>query len=127
MYEEIVKQLRKQHDDMDCGNCNTCVKLKAADAIEALEALLRGCSAAVQKPEVENSEVDEDGILCEVSVPVLGLCVDGQYRVVHRIDESTMESGDHEWHGWTTLGEERVVDVEFWWTLPTPPKEEAND
>ena len=123
MYEDLVKTMRQQHEDMTCGNCNTCVIPKAADAIEALEALLRGCSAAVQKPEVENSEIDEDGILCEVSVPVLGLCVDGQYRVVHRIDESTEESGGYEWHGWTTLGEEHAVDVKFWWPLPTPPKE----
>lgn len=119
MYEEIVKRLR---DDVGIDGRAEMMK-QAADAIEAQEALLQGCSAAVQNPEVENSEVDEDGILCEVSVPVLGLCVDGQYCVVHRIEESTMEPGGHEWNGWTTLGEERVVDVKFWWSLPMPPKE----
>lgn len=36
MYEELVKRMRQQHQDMDCGNCNTCVILKAADAIEKL-------------------------------------------------------------------------------------------
>lgn len=36
MYDELVKTIRKQCSDMDCGNCNTCVKLKAADAIEEL-------------------------------------------------------------------------------------------
>ena len=38
MYDELVKTIRKQCADMDCGNCNTCVKLKAADAIEVLSA-----------------------------------------------------------------------------------------
>lgn len=33
-YDWIVGELRKQCEEMDCGNCNTCVKLKAADAIE---------------------------------------------------------------------------------------------
>lgn len=122
MYEALISHLR------ECAKTDKSENTfkEAADAIEALEALLRGCSAAVQKPEIENSEVDEDGILCEVSVPVLGLCVDGQYRVAHWIDESTAEPGDHEWHGWTTLGEERVVEVKFWWSLPLPPKEETS-
>jgi len=35
MYDELVEMIRKQCYYMDCGNCNTCVKLKAADAIEA--------------------------------------------------------------------------------------------
>lgn len=83
--------------------------------------------AAVQPPVVESSELCEDGILCEVSVPVLGWCADGTYWLVHRIDESTVEPGGHEWHGWTTLGEERVVDVKFWWSLPEPPKEFRED
>lgn len=34
MYDGLIETLRKQCCDMDCGNCNTCVKLKAADAIE---------------------------------------------------------------------------------------------
>ena len=125
MYEILVHGLRQQCNDMDCGNCNTCIKLQAADAIEGLEALLQGRDAAEQNPEVENSRVDEDGILCEVSVPVLGLCVDGQYRVVHRIDETSTETGRYkrDWHGWTTLDQERGVVVKFWWPLPTPPKE----
>lgn len=37
MYDELIKTIRKQCSDMDCGNCNTCVKLKAADAIEELK------------------------------------------------------------------------------------------
>lgn len=36
MYDELVDTIRKQCYYMDCGNCNTCVKLKAADAIEKL-------------------------------------------------------------------------------------------
>lgn len=35
MYDELVETIRKQCYYMDCGNCKTCVKLKAADAIEA--------------------------------------------------------------------------------------------
>ena len=34
--DELVETIRKQCYHMDCGNCNTCVKLKAADAIEKL-------------------------------------------------------------------------------------------
>lgn len=34
MYDGLIETLRKQCADMDCGNCNTCVKRKAADAIE---------------------------------------------------------------------------------------------
>jgi len=127
MYDELVESLRthaKSYEEMFGEGESSVMLREAADAIEALEALLQGCSAAVQKPEVENSEVDEDGVLCEVSVPVLGWCADGKYRLVHRIDETTMEPGGHEWHGWTTLYEERVVDVQFWWSLPMPPKEE---
>lgn len=138
MYENLAGRLKNlakiKLDDNGMGNIPLSaegfkaikeIAEEAANAIEALEALLQGCSAAVQKPEVENSEVDEDGVLCEVSVPVLGWCADGKYRLVHRIDETTMEPGGHEWHGWTTLYEERVVDVQFWWSLPMPPKEEA--
>ena len=36
MYEELVATIRRQCVEMDCGNCNTCVKRKAADAIEEL-------------------------------------------------------------------------------------------
>lgn len=36
MYDELAKTIRKQCYYMDCGNCNTCVKLKAADAIEEM-------------------------------------------------------------------------------------------
>ena len=35
MYDELVETIRKQCYYMDCGNCNTCMKLKAADVIEA--------------------------------------------------------------------------------------------
>jgi len=41
MYDELVKTIRKQCSDMDCGNCNTCVKLKAADAIEELNGFVQ--------------------------------------------------------------------------------------
>lgn len=34
--DELVETIRKQCYYMDCGNCNTCVKLKAADIIETL-------------------------------------------------------------------------------------------
>lgn len=33
---ELVATLRRQCVEMDCGNCNTCVKRQAADAIEEL-------------------------------------------------------------------------------------------
>lgn len=36
MYEELVKKMRQQCADMRCGNCNTCLNGKAADAIEEL-------------------------------------------------------------------------------------------
>lgn len=36
MYEELVTTLRRQCAEMNCGNCNTCVKRQAADAIEEL-------------------------------------------------------------------------------------------
>lgn len=36
MYDELVATLRRQCVEMDCGNCNTCVKRQAADAIEEL-------------------------------------------------------------------------------------------
>lgn len=36
MYDDLVATLRRQCIEMDCGNCNTCVKRKAADAIEEL-------------------------------------------------------------------------------------------
>lgn len=36
--DELVETIRKQCYYMDCGNCNTCVKLKAADVIETLYA-----------------------------------------------------------------------------------------
>ena len=47
MYDELVNTLRQQCVDMDCGNCNTCVKRKAADAIEELQQTVehyKGCS-----------------------------------------------------------------------------------
>lgn len=36
MYDELVAVLRRQCAEMDCGNCDTCVKKQAADAIEQL-------------------------------------------------------------------------------------------
>ena len=36
MYDELVATLRRQCAEMDCGNCETCVKRQAADAIEEL-------------------------------------------------------------------------------------------
>jgi len=41
MYDELVSTLRRQCVEMDCGNCNTCVKKQAADAIEKLSAYAR--------------------------------------------------------------------------------------
>lgn len=35
-YLELVQKLREQCNNMDCGNCNTCIKLDAADTIEKL-------------------------------------------------------------------------------------------
>ena len=36
MNDELVATLRRQCVEMDCGNCNTCVKRQAADDIEKL-------------------------------------------------------------------------------------------
>ena len=41
MHEELVETIRKQCSDMDCGNCNTCVKLQAADAIEEMQEIIK--------------------------------------------------------------------------------------
>ena len=41
MHEELVRTIRKQCSDMDCGNCNTCVKLQAADAIEEMQEIIK--------------------------------------------------------------------------------------
>lgn len=45
MHEDIAKSLREQCVNMDCGNCNTCIKREAADAIDEMNRCLDGLEA----------------------------------------------------------------------------------
>ena len=45
MHEDIAKSLREQCANMDCGNCNTCIKREAADAIDEMNRCLYGLEA----------------------------------------------------------------------------------
>jgi len=103
MYEALVKTLREQCQNMDCGNCNTCVKLKAADAIEELsKPRWNPVTERLPKPG------EESLVLVSKSGMEVALYEEGIY-------------GEAEW--FTTSG--KLEGVTHWMPLPEPPKEEA--
>ena len=123
MYDELVKTIRKQCSDMDCGNCNTCVKLKAADAIEELQQTAehyhicmnewfeaaQEYKAAVPKWISATEQLPDDyvSVLCYCST-------DGKYGYG---ECSQNNNGTVFWYGLNGM------KPTHWMPLPQPPKE----
>lgn len=139
MYDELVATLRRQCVEMDCGNCNTCVKRQAADAIEVLTRENKELSFRA-----DQLEAMKDALIGETGAAD-ALMVASQPRwipVSERLPEA--ESGDTskpvlvtdgdcmaiaEWFNfelcepyWSYTG---IGDITHWMPLPEPPKEET--
>lgn len=129
MYEELVKTLRQQCADMDCGNCNTCVKRQAADAVEGLEGKLflmkktaEWLSEKIPKWIPVTERLPEEKINPNTRDFEYVLCTTiwGDVRPF----KYGAPIGSTESHFWNGAG---YVDayVTHWMPLPEPPKEET--
>lgn len=133
MYDELVATLRRQCIEMDCGNCNTCVKRKAADAIEELSVVVRAQKAVLDKfPKwiPVTKRLPEEGRYLALTTP----CINGgePYARILRFSKN-LESVDRydfdgiNRSGWYYFDDEygylEVDTVTHWMPLPEPPKE----
>lgn len=124
MYEELIATLRRQCVEMDCGNCNTCVKRQAADAIEELimiaESYMRSMNAWADTAEKAAEQIPE-------WVPVTKrLPNKGQKVLIYWREAGEPAIDTAFWQGrwaalhWVNMGDK----VTHWMPLPEPPKEE---
>lgn len=63
MYDELIERIRKQCINMDCSNCNTCVKQQAADAIEELVAAVPKWHPVSENPERKDPYYARDNFI----------------------------------------------------------------
>ena len=119
MYNELVKKMRQQCIDMNCGNCNTCLNGKAADAIEELSVVMRAQKAVLDK--------------FPRWIPVTERLPQQQEKVILAIKDETGDTAfSYTYTGWYSgYGYRFVVDDDYcswvthWMPLPEPPKEES--
>ena len=126
MYEELVKRMRQQHQDMDCGNCNTCVIPKAADAVEELQQTAKhykecsddwykeACDYKAMLPRwiTVSERLPEDG---SDILAVQSCC--GEVRII---------PANYDRGVWYDCIFNRIAEhITHWMPLPEPPKEEA--
>lgn len=115
MYEELVETLRRQCEVMDCGNCNTCVKLRAADAIETLqlsvEVLVRTIAEMTEErrwiPVTERLPEKRKWVLCRCEANII----------------EVLRWENNEWYH-DPMHVYYPSFVTYWQPLPEPPKEE---
>lgn len=135
MYDELVAVLRRQCAEMDCGNCNTCVKKQAADAIEQLSnagsAYGRGWTLGYDAGREESNPrwipVTEALPECDLGAEVGNI----EWISCGMVHVGCFGRGgkyrDAYFRTWTDAGEGMdAKDADYWRavTLPEPPKEE---
>ena len=136
MYDELVAALRRQCDEMDCGNCNTCVKTQAADAIEELSREKESLAKTVQEaseilrkrwisvterlPGTMKDKSAYSGWSAEIAPSDDVLCYLGSEK------RQTVAWYSHTYEEWTTVDENTVYkygEVTHWMPLQPAPKE----
>jgi hypothetical protein len=128
MYDELVHTLRKQCADMDCGNCNTCVNRKAADAIEELHADKAALNGTVTNLLEQIKELGKPRWIPVTEEPPLKVGDDGYngYLVYangyYEVADYTTDKFDNV--PYFHVNGEYEPDVTHYMPLPQPPKEE---
>lgn len=127
MYDELVATLRRQCVEMDCSNCNTCVKRQAANVIEELSKP-RWIPVTERLPEQDVSVIGavyhtdliiaEDGELIEEAY---ARC---QAEAAKHPRVELCFYGEDGWYGCD--GFPMICAPSCWMPLPEPPKEENN-
>lgn len=121
MYDELVATLRRQCAEMDCGNCNTCVKNQAADAIENLSVVVRAQKAVLDK--------------FPKWIPVTERLIhSGLYLVVcnewggSAVRKAIYDEATRKWLEFPCGGTKDITKfVTHWMPLPEPPKEDSHE
>lgn len=118
MHDELVATMRRQCVEMSCGNCNTCVNRKAADAIGEMSKP-RWIPVTERLPELHDEEyLDEvtgEMVRYKASDPILiwlakgGFMDIGMYERSDAVDDFCYQGVPH--------------TVTYWASLPKPPEE----
>ena len=120
---ELVATLRLQCIEMDCGNCNTCVKRQAADAIEELQADKAALNGTVSNLIQQIAELSKPRwIPVSERLPKYGervLVFGGVTMYVAYYDKNRY--GGESWHKLNSKS--HYCNPTHWMPLPEPPKE----
>lgn len=126
MYEELVKKMRQQCADMRCGNCNTCLNGKAADAIDELSQKAQQLPCWI--PVTERLPNGEAKRYLAASLMSFGSWVSICYYAdnLEEVDEYDFKDENHGgFYGYDgERGYYELSGVKYWMPLPEPPKEE---